>query len=268
VAGAGDVPILGAPAPVATAQALVVLRLRRAARLAAGRWGTASVGAGLAGMAAGAVGALILVAVPGSTASFSVVPVLAFVGAACGAAGGAGVGAGLAVAEAVVRSRRTVGVVVGAATGGLLAGAIAQGLGQAALAALVGVSIAIGGALEGLVMGAAAGLGYGFATRRIQGGLAAPRGRRRTAGAFVTAAGCALAGLGLAMTGHPLVGGTINAIAQLSDGAQATLVPLGRLVGEPDYGPITAALVALGEGLVFGLGLFLGLTRRSHPHLT
>src|SRR5262249_18382914 len=43
-ARAGSVPILGAPAPIATATALVALRLRRAARIAATRWAAASVG--------------------------------------------------------------------------------------------------------------------------------------------------------------------------------------------------------------------------------
>jgi DNA-binding winged helix-turn-helix (wHTH) protein len=45
---AGPVPILGQPAPVATATALVRLRLRRAARLAAARSVGASVGGGAA----------------------------------------------------------------------------------------------------------------------------------------------------------------------------------------------------------------------------
>jgi hypothetical protein len=40
------------------------------------------------------------------------------------------------------------------------------------------------------------------------------------------------------------------------------LTPLGRLIGEPDFGPVTAALIATGEGGLFGFGLALGLTRR------
>ena len=61
----------------------------------------------------------------------------------------------------------------------------------------------------------------------------------------------------------PLVGGTIHLIAQASVGAQATLTPLGRLIGEPDFGPLSAAVIAFGEGALFGLGLALGLTRRG-----
>jgi hypothetical protein len=58
------------------------------------------------------------------------------------------------------------------------------------------------------------------------------------------------------------VGGTIHLIAQASRGSQATLTPLGQLLGEPDFGPLTAALLATGEGALFGAGLALGLTRR------
>ena len=68
--------------------------------------------------------------------------------------------------------------------------------------------------------------------------------------------------MALTLAGRPLVGGTIHAIAQASAGSQATLTPLGRLIGEPDFGPLTAALIATGEGALFGLGLALGLTRR------
>jgi hypothetical protein len=45
-------------------------------------------------------------------------------------------------------------------------------------------------------------------------------------------------------------------------GSQTTLTPLGRLIGEPDFGRLTAAVIGTGEGALFGLGLTLGLTRR------
>ena len=94
---AGAVPIFGEPAPIAAAGALLGLRLRRAARIAAARWAGASFGGGLAGVVGGATGGLILVAAPGSVAPLTVVAILAAVGGCCGAAGGAGVGAGLTV---------------------------------------------------------------------------------------------------------------------------------------------------------------------------
>jgi DNA-binding winged helix-turn-helix (wHTH) protein len=262
VAEAGSVPILGEPASVATAGELVMLRLRGAAALVAARWARGSLGGGLAGMVAGALGGLILTAAPGSAASLDVVPVLALIGGVCGATGGAGVGAGLSVAESIVRSRRTLALVCGAALGGGLAGSIVQWLGRWSLAALFGLDVATGGGLEGLAIGGAAGLGYSLSTGHADGGLAAPRGWRRFSVAATTAAACGLAALALALAGRPLVGGTIHLIAQASIGAQITLTPLGRLIGEPDFGPLSAAVIAAGEGTLFGLGLALGLTHR------
>jgi DNA-binding winged helix-turn-helix (wHTH) protein len=268
-AEAGPVPILGQPAPLTTAIELLRLRVRRAARVATARSVGASIGGGLAGLLGGAAGGLILTAAPGSVASMAVVPVLAVIGGCCGAAGGAGVGAGLSVAESVARSRRAVALVCGAAMGGGLAGFAVQWIGRWSLAALVGVNVDTGGGLEGLAIGGAAGLGYSVATSHAGHGMAAPRGRRRLGAAGVTAAACGLAALALALAGRPLVGGTIHLIAQASVGSQATLTALGRLIGEPDFGLLTAALISTGEGALFGLGLALGLTSRtSHRMLT
>ena len=80
--------------------------------------------------------------------------------------------------------------------------------------------------------------------------------------AGATAAACGLAALALTLAGRPLVGGTIHVIAESSAGSQATLTALGRFIGEPDFGPLTAALISTAEGALFGFGLALGLTRR------
>ena len=261
-AESGPVPIFGEPSPVATARELVMLRLRRAAAVAAARWAGASIGGGLAGLFGGAAGGLILAAAPESAASFAVVPVLAILGACCGAAGGAGVGAGLSVAESIARSRRALALICGAAAGGALAGSAAQWLGRWTLAALVGVNIDVGGGVEGLVIGGAAGLGFGLATSDSKGGLAAPRGRRRVIVAATTAAACGIAALALALSGRPLVGATIHQIAESSAGSQTNFTAVGRFIGEPNFGLLTAALVATGEGALFGLGVALGLARR------
>jgi hypothetical protein len=68
--------------------------------------------------------------------------------------------------------------------------------------------------------------------------------------------------LALTLARRPLVGGTIHAIADAADGSRATLAPLGRLIGEPDFGPVSRAVLAFGEGALFGLGLAYGLMRR------
>jgi len=259
---AGQVPVLGSPSPVAVARALIGLRLRRAARMVALRWAGASIGGGLAGVTAGAIGGLALAMTPGSAAPIAVAPVLAIVGGGCGAIGGAGVGAGLSVAEATARSRRGIALLCSAGIGGALVGFVVQWLGRWSLTALVGLTLDIGGGLEGLVIGGAAGLGYALATPRPEGGLAAPRGRQRLYAAILTAALCGLGALGLTLAGRPLVGGTLHAIARASHGSQISLTPLGQWIGEPDFGPVSQAVLGAGEGAMFGLGLALGLMRR------
>ncbi len=266
--GAGEVPVLGGPAPVAVARELLRLRLRRAARIAARRWAGAAAGSGLSGLAAGALGGLILAAAPGSVAPVAIAPVLAVIGGVCGALGGAGVGGGLSLAEAGARSAKSVALVSGASLGGGLVGLAVQWIARWSLEALVGLRIGVGGTLEGFVIGGAAGVGYAIATRGVQGGLAAPRGRRLLRAAAITAAVCGLSGLALSLAGRPLVGGTIHEIARAADGSRATLEPLGRLIGEPDFGRTSRAIIAFGETALFGLGLALGLMRRpdSEPN--
>ena len=259
---AGEVPVLGAPAPFAVARELLRLRLRRAARIVARRWAGAAAGGGLAGVFAGAAGGTILAAAPGSAATGDIAPVLAIIGGACGALGGAGVGAGLSVAEASARSQRALVLMIAAAVGGGLVGSTVQWLARWGLSALVGLDLAVGGGIEGLVIGGAAGAGYAIATRNPGGEMAAPRGRRRLRAAFTAAAICGLAGLALTLAGRPLVGGTIHMIADAADGSRATLEPLGKLIGEPDFGPVSRAILAFGEGAIFGLGLAYGLMRR------
>jgi hypothetical protein len=48
----------------------------------------------------------------------------------------------------------------------------------------------------------------------------------------------------------------------LCRGSRATLAPLGLLIGDPDFGPLTRSILAFGEGTVLGLGLACGLMRR------
>jgi DNA-binding winged helix-turn-helix (wHTH) protein len=262
---ADQVPVLGGPSPLAVARELVSLRLARAARMIAVRWAGASLGGGLAGAAAGTIGGLLLAAAPESTAPIAVSPVLAAIGGGCGAIGGGGVGAGLCLAEATVRSRRGLALACGGALGGGVVGAAVQWLGRWGLAALVGMAIDIGGAIEGVAIGGAAGIGYALGTRRPDGGLATPHGRARLDAAVITALCCGAAALIVALTGRPLVGGTVHTIARAAHGAQVTLTPLGRLIGEPDFGRLSQAVIAAGEGAVFGLGLTFGITRRQVP---
>jgi hypothetical protein len=191
-----------------------------------------------------------------------VVAVLAFIGAGCGAVAGAGVGAGISMAEAIARSQRTAAVALAAAAGGGAIGSLVKWIATWSLAALVGLRLDIGGGIEGLLIGGAAGLGYALATQLPSGGLAAPQGWPRVRVALITAAACAVAGLALTLADRALAGGTIHLIAQASHDAQVTLTPLGRLIGEPDFGRVSGAVIGTGEAALFGLGLAFGLTRR------
>jgi DNA-binding winged helix-turn-helix (wHTH) protein len=223
----------------------------------------ACAGSALAGSAAGIAGGLALAASPDSTAPLAVVPVLVLVGAGAGAAGGLGVGAGLAVAESSSRLRNAIGITIGAAAGGAAVGLAVQWLTRWSLAAVVGLTLPVGGGIEGLVIGAAAGVGYSIARRP---GRAA---RSRVLRAAVVAAFCAAGALALARTGRPLVGGTLHVIARDARGSQISLAPLGRLIGEPGFGPVSQALIAACEGGMFGFGVGMALLRRrSHGDLT
>jgi hypothetical protein len=171
------------------------------------------------------------------------------------------VSAGLSVAESRLPALGTLGLVLGAAIGGGTVGLLAQLFGRWTLETVTGVDVAVGGLVPGLALGAACGVAYAFAFPSIKD---RPEGRPLRSGTPVAAFAvlCGLTALGLVLAGQPLVGGTLHAIAQASAGAQTTLAPLGRLLGEQDFGPLTAALIGTGEGVIFGAGLGLGLTRR------
>jgi hypothetical protein len=243
--------------------ALVLLRLRRALRLAERRWAAASGGGALAGLVGGLLGGVALFAVPGSVARPSILPALAVVGACVGALGAAGVGAGLAAAEALARSARGTALAALGALGGGAIGALSHALAVWTIEGLFGQDLdRVGGGLEGLVLGAAAGAGYALATPTEAGGMATPRGRARARVALVTGLACALAGVFLALAGRPLAGASLDVLAAAFHGSQTQLVPLARWLGEREFGPATRAAVGAYEGLLFGAGLAWGLTRR------
>jgi DNA-binding winged helix-turn-helix (wHTH) protein len=263
VAGAGPVRLVGEPGAVKAAALLVLLRLRRAVRLAGARWTAASAGGAVAGLVGGVFGGLALCLAPGSTASASVAIALAMVGAAVGGLGAAGVGAGLAAAEALARSARPLALVALGGAGGGALGAVAHHVGRWTLEGVFGRELGpVGGGFEGLVLGAAAGLGYALSTPTPGGGMASPHGRARLLAALATGVGCLLAGLMLPAMGGQLAGASLNSMARSFQGSQVGLAPLARLMGERELGPLTRSVIGGYEGLLFGFGLALGLTRR------
>jgi DNA-binding winged helix-turn-helix (wHTH) protein len=263
VPGAGPVPLIGAPGGLTAAGILIAMRLRRALRVAERRWAAASGGGAAAGAVAGALGGLALRLAPGSHAPASVAVTLALVGAIVGGLGAAGVGAGLAAAEAVARSWRGPALVLAGGVGGGLVGALSNLVGRWLLEGLFGREVsAVGGGLEGLGIGAAAGLGYALATPRREGGMATARGGERLRTAAITALSCAAAAVAITALGGHLAGTSLNFLARSFQGSQVGLAPLARMLGEPELGRLTRAVIGAGEGAFFGFGLALGLTRR------
>jgi DNA-binding winged helix-turn-helix (wHTH) protein len=290
-----DVP---EPVPVRAPEAESETRQKVGASLTALKIGAtrACAGAALAGGTAGIAGGLLLSVAPDNAAPLAIVPVLVLVGAGAGSVGGLGVGAGLAFAESSARLRNAAGLTIGAAAGGAAMGMAVQWLMRWSLAALVGLKLPIGGAFEGLVIGAAAGLGYAIARRHAgtpftrsgrpegtpprrsgrpegtpprRSGKPGPAERSRVQRAAVVAAICAAGALALSWAGRPLVGGTLHVIAREARGSQISLAPLGRLIGEPGFGPASQALIAAWEGGIFGFGVGVALLRRrSHANLT
>jgi hypothetical protein len=218
----------------------------------------------MGGAAAGICGGVVLFLAPGSQAKLQSALALGAIGALAGGIGAAGVGAGLAAAEVLARSRRALALTFCGAAAGALVALFAHALLQALLDGFIGVHLAYsGGTFDGLVLGAAAGAGYGLATRQPPGGgLAAPSGWARARAVAMTGAWCAVAGIALALAGRLLVGGLVHDIARSSRDAQLMLAPLGHLIGEPGFGPITQALLSAFEGGTFGCALAWGLTRR------
>jgi len=263
VAGAGEVPLFGAPAGPAGWAALVRLRLRRALRLAGARWAAASAGGAAAGAVAGLLGGVTMAALGGSAAP-SLLLALVLVGVAVAGTGAAGVGFGIAAAEATVRSRRGVSLILLGAAGGAVTGFAARHLALGLLDGLFGLDTPVlGGGWEGAFMGAAAGFGFGIGTRGASGGAAAPRGRARARAAAATAVACGLAGSALAASGGCLGAASLGAVVSRFPASRVRLDLLARPLGEAEAAlPRTRTALGAGEGLLFGAGLAAGLTRR------
>ena len=191
---------------------------------------------------------------------------LGLVGLAVGGLGAAGVGAGLAAAEVLFRSWRGLALVVGGALGGGAVGAGAHLLALWTIQSLFGQDLSpTAGGFEGLVLGGAAGLGYALSTRRAEGGMAAPQGWARARVVLATGLACAAAAALLGATGSYLGAMSLDFVAHAFPGSQVRIQPLSRLLGESEPGLVTRVVISGGEGLLFGAGLALGLTRRPPP---
>ena len=261
--GARPVPLWGEPGSLRTLAILFKLRLAEAHAVMMRRWAGAVMGGATTGLAAGMAGGLALYLGPGSLAPASVIPALGLVGGLIGALGATGVGLGLAAAEVIVRSARGWALTLLGALGGGGVGALAHLLGRWTLEGLFGRDLSpIAGGFEGVVLGGAAGLGYALATPTAEGGMAAPRRAKRWRAALIAGSVCAVAAMGLGWHGSHLGAMSLDLMSHTFPGSQVGLDPLARLLGEPAPGPLTRIVISGWEGLWFGTGVALGLTRR------
>jgi transcriptional regulator HilA, main transcriptional regulator of SPI1 len=265
VPGAGPVALLGDREAVRAIAGVMKLRVSAVRHTIASRCAGAAASGALGGVLAGACGGIALMLSPTSTARPPAVVALAAIGAVAGTIGAGGVGAGLAAAEALARSRRGLALAACGAAAGAIVAAAADLLLRVLLESLFGLHLYDGGgaAIDGGLVGAAAGIGYALATSQPPGGgIAAPHGLRRAITILTVGLCCAAATTVLSLAARPLVGGLVHEIARASRNAQLVLAPLGHLIGEPGFGPVTRALLSAFEGLTFGCSLAWGFTRR------
>lgn len=219
--------------------------------------GAGATGGGVAGVIGGLAFGLVAAAQAqqsgiGALSALLVLMALATLLAVIGAAGVVG---GIAAVRLVARDFRFAGLIGGAA-GGLLVGAFGKLIGHDALLLLFGRAPGdITGAFEGLVLGAAVGLaddlGRCFARRAtIQRHL------------LLASSIGALAGLLIALSEGPLLGGSLAVLAESFPDTRLHLDPLGAVLG-----PFAARVTNGLEGAWFSLCLVgaLMLARRAAP---
>jgi len=94
--------------------------------------------------------------------------------------------------------------------------------------------------------------------------MATPRGLARLGAALCCGVCCAAAGVAVSDLGGHLAGTSLNLLAHTYRGSHVGLAPLAHMLGEADPGPLTRTISGGLEGLFFGTGLVIGLTRRPH----
>lgn len=205
----------------------------------------------LGGGAAGALGGLFygfVGAARDGTGELSVLLVLAGVTLLLGLVGGAGVAFGVAATgrRSPHQGSWTLGPLglAGGAAGGLLVGAVVKLFGVDAFTLLLGQGPGdITGALEGALLGGAVGFGAGL------GGLDPRRG--------AVVAGLAGGGVGalVPVLGGRLLGGSLDLLIRHFPGSRLRLDPIGGLLGEPGFGPLSQVVTGALEGALFCAGV-------------
>lgn len=173
---------------------------------------------------------------------------------AVGTLGGAGVGIGMALAR-VMANRADVWLVAGGALGGLGVGGAVNLLGLDGIALLTGSAPSgLTGFAEGIAIGALTGL----AVRIALGNAARPR-RATLCAIAIGAIGGAL----LALAGGRLLAGSLLSLQKRFPESRLPVGELGRIVGDPGFGPVAAIATAALEAAVF-VGCIVAITLWRH----
>jgi DNA-binding winged helix-turn-helix (wHTH) protein len=135
--------------------------------------------------------------------------------------------------------------IVGGAAGGFLVGGIVKLLGLDAFHLLLGQSPThITGALEGAVLGGAVGLGLYL-------GTATPSTQTLLRRILPAAAVGAIVGVAIPAAGGHLLGGSLNALAEVLPQSRLRLDQIGVLLGEEGFGRISEMATGGLEGMLF-----------------
>jgi DNA-binding winged helix-turn-helix (wHTH) protein len=206
--------------------------------------GAGTIGGGAAGIVGGLVYGFAGASQPAGSGmgSVSVLLVLLWLALAAALTGAAGVGFGIASGWFVSR-RFGAWTAIGGAAGGMLIGALVKLLGVDAFNLLLGHSPGdMTGGAEGALLGGAVGLGAWLAGRT--------RSFRR--GVAIAGAAGAAGGMLVIALGGRLMAGSLDLLARSFPGSRLRLDPIGALLGEPGFGPVSQLATGALEGLLFG----------------
>lgn len=205
-------------------------------------------GAGvLGGGIAGALGGLFYGLgaagpLPSGMGAGSTILVLIALTVVVGVIGGGGVSVGIAAARSAW-GRASPGSIIGGTFGGLIVGAFVKLLGVDAFNLLFGQAPGnMTGAGEGALLGAVIGFGLW---------LHAGRGLSLRLTAAATALTGAAVGVLIPLMGGRLMGGSLDLLARQFPTSRLRLDPIGAMVGEGDFGPVTQAVTGGIEGALF-----------------
>ena len=158
--------------------------------------------------------------------------------------GAAGVSFGMAAAG-LFKSGYGAFTIMGGASGGFVVGGIVKLLGLDAFNLLLGQSPAhITGALEGAILGGAVGLALYLASLTSS---SQSLSRRMLPAAAVGAA----AGAVIPASGGQLLGGSLNALAEVLPQSQLRLDQIGAMFGEDGFGRVSQIATGGLEGMLF-----------------